>query len=79
MERNPNLLDAAIGLERVKAGSANSADEASAAADQIQGLAEIARRHGIRRPHAFFQQAEALNKAFRLKLEEERNKLQRTR
>ncbi len=72
---NPNLLDAAIRLEGVKAAAAKSATDAAAAADRLAALSETAKVRGIRRPHAFFQQAEALNKAYRLKLEEERQKI----
>jgi tetratricopeptide (TPR) repeat protein len=72
VEMNPNLLDPAIRLERLKATEAKSAEEAVAAAGQIQSLSEAAARSGIRRPHALFEQAEALHKAFRLKLAEER-------
>ena len=75
MEGNPNLLDAAVRLERLKAAAAKSAEEAVAAADQLQSLSEAAERSGIRRPHALFEQAEALHKAFRLKLAEERKKI----
>ena len=75
VEMNPNLLDAAVRLERLKAGEAKPAEEAVAAADQIQSLAEAAERSGIRRPYAHFEQAEALHKAFRLKLAEERKKI----
>jgi hypothetical protein len=75
VQMNPNMLDAAIGLQRIKAAGAKSADDAVEAADQIQVLSDDAKGRGIRRPHAFFQQAEALNKAFRLQLQEERNKL----
>ena len=75
VEMNPNLLDAAVHLETVKANAAKSAEEVAAAADQLQVLSDVAKSRGIRRPHTFFQQAEALNKAFRLKLEEERKKI----
>ena len=75
VETNPNLLDAAIRLERLKAAEAKSAEEALAAADQIQSLSEAAERSGIRRPHALLEQAEAIHKAFRLKLAEERKKI----
>jgi hypothetical protein len=77
VETNPNLLDAAIRLERLKAAEAKSAEAAVAAADQIQSLAEVAERRGIQRPQALFEQAEALHKAFRLKLAEERKKIRR--
>ncbi len=72
VEMNPNLLDAAIRLEAVKANAARSANEAEAAAIRLRALADVAKSRGIRRPHAFFQQAEAFNKAFRLKVQEER-------
>jgi hypothetical protein len=75
VEMNPNLLDAAVRLERLKATEAKSAEEAVGAADQIQSLSEAAQRSGIRRPYALFEQAEALHKAFRLKLAEERKKV----
>jgi hypothetical protein len=75
VETNPNLLDAAIRLERLKATEAKSAEEAVAAAGQLQSLSEVAERSGIRRPHALFEQAEALHKAFRLKLAEEQKKI----
>ena len=74
-QMNPNLLDAAVRLERLKAAEAKSAEEAVAAADRIQSLAEAAESSGIRRPQALFEQAEALHKAFRLKLAEERKKI----
>jgi hypothetical protein len=77
VEMNPNLLDAAIRLERLKAAEAKSSEEAVAAADQLQSLSEATDRSGIRRPHALFEQAEALHKAFRLKLAEERKKIHR--
>ena len=75
VQMSPNMLDAAIGLQRIKAAGAKVADEAVEAADQIQLLSDDAKGRGVRRPHAFFQQAEALNKAYRLQVQEERSKL----
>ena len=72
VEANPNLLDAAVRLERLKVAETKSSGEAVAAANRIQSLAEAAQSNGIRRPQAIFEQAEALQKAYRLKLSEER-------
>ncbi len=75
VQANPNLLDAAVRLERLKVAETKSSGEAVAAAKRIESLAEAAQANGIRRPQAIFEQAEALQKAFRLKLTEERKKI----
>ncbi len=72
VETNPNMMDAAIHLESVKADSARFAKDVETAANRLRSLGELAKSRGIRRPHAFFLQAEAFNRAYRLKLQEER-------
>ena len=72
VDRNANLLDAAVRLQRLQAAEVKSAAEAAAAADMLKSLSETAARDGIRRPYVYFEQAEALRKAFRLKVAEER-------
>ncbi len=75
VQANPNRLDAAVRLERLKVAGTKSSDEALAAANRIQGLAEAAQSNGVRRPQTIIEQADALQKAYRLKLSEERKKL----
>jgi hypothetical protein len=72
VERNANLLDAAVRLERLQAAAGKSAEEAATAADLLQKLAETVERDGIRRPYLCFERAEALRKAFRSQVAEER-------
>ena len=72
VDRNANLLDAAIRLERLQAAAGKSAADAATAADLLQKLAETVERDGIRRPYLCFERAEALRKAFRSQVAEER-------
>jgi hypothetical protein len=68
VEKNANLLDAAVRLERLQAATVNSVKEVTVAADLLQNLAKAAERDGVHRPYVFFEQAVALRKAFRSKL-----------
>jgi hypothetical protein len=72
---NANLLDAAVRLGRLQADAAKSVAEVAAAADLLQNLSQTAGWDGIRRPYVLFEQAEALCKAFRSKVEEERKSI----
>jgi hypothetical protein len=72
VEKDANLLDAAVRLERLQASAAKSAEEAAATAAALQDLFQTAARIGAHRPYVLFEQAEAFRKGYRSKLAEVR-------
>ena len=74
VERAPTLLDAAVRLARLKAAAAKSAKDAETAAAILANLALSTENAGLARPQLDYDWAEALRKAYGLKVaEEQRN------